>query len=154
MRKDVIIWIGTGEIGLAIIRRIGSGKCVIAADKHLGKAQSAAGLLRDAGFDAVAIMADLSSRDSVIYMISEARRYGEVKLITPLAVDELKGRRGEFYRDMLAGSPAGRPGTADEIANVAELVLGEKGAFITGSDFLADGGATASYFYGNLNAGE
>ena len=49
-----------------------------------------------------------------------------------------------------AACPAGRPGTADEVAHVAELLLGEKGAFITGSDFLMDGGATASYFYGPL----
>lgn len=44
----------------------------------------------------------------------------------------------------------GRPGTADEIANVAELLMGSKGAFIIGSTILIDGGATASYFYGSL----
>lgn len=47
-------------------------------------------------------------------------------------------------------SPAGRPGTADEVAALAELVMGPQGAFITGSDFLIDGGATASYYYGPL----
>ena len=51
---------------------------------------------------------------------------------------------------MFAKCPAGRPGTADEVANVAELLLSEKADFITGSDFLIDGGATASYFYGEL----
>ena len=51
---------------------------------------------------------------------------------------------------MFANCPAGRPGTADEVANVAELLMSEKAAFITGSDFLIDGGATASYFYGPL----
>ena len=51
---------------------------------------------------------------------------------------------------MFAKCPAGRPGTADEVANVAELLMSSKGAFITGSDFLIDGGATASYFYGQL----
>ena len=51
---------------------------------------------------------------------------------------------------MFAASPAGRPGTADEVAHVAELLLGERGSFITGSDVLVDGGATASYFYGPL----
>ena len=50
--------------------------------------------------------------------------------------------------------PAGRPGTADEVANVAELLMSDKGAFITGSDFLIDGGATASYFYGPLKPEE
>lgn len=42
------------------------------------------------------------------------------------------------------------PGTADEVANVAELLMSGRGAFITGADFLIDGGATASYFYGPL----
>jgi hypothetical protein len=28
--------------------------------------------------------------------------------------------------------------------------MGHNGAFITGSDFLMDGGVTASYFYGEL----
>ena len=72
-------------------------------------------------------------------------------VVTPLAVDEFNGPRGDFYRNMFAKCPAGRPGTADEIANVAQLLMGPQGAFITGADFLVDGGATASYFYGPLN---
>lgn len=71
-------------------------------------------------------------------------------IVTPLALDEFNGPRGDFYKNMFAKSPAGRPGIADEVANVAELLMSEKGAFITGSDFLIDGGATASYFYGPL----
>lgn len=71
-------------------------------------------------------------------------------IVTPLAIDEFNGPRGEFYKNMFAKCPAGRPGTADEVANVAELLLEPKGAFITGSDFLIDGGATASFFYGPL----
>lgn len=71
-------------------------------------------------------------------------------IVTPLAKDEFNGERGDFYKNMFAKCPAGRPGTADEVANVAELVMSEKGAFITGSTFLIDGGATASYFYGPL----
>ena len=58
---------------------------------------------------------------------------------------------------MFARCPAGRPGTADEVAHVAELLLSEaelllseKDSFITGADILADGGATASWFYGPL----
>lgn len=70
-------------------------------------------------------------------------------IVTPLALDEFNGPRGDFYRDMFAKSPAGRPGTADEVANVAELLMSTRGAFITGSDFLVDGGATAAYFYGD-----
>lgn len=71
-------------------------------------------------------------------------------IVTPLAVDEFNGPRGDFYKNMFAKCPAGRPGTADEIANIAELLLSDAGAFITGSTFLADGGATASYYYGPL----
>ena len=41
-------------------------------------------------------------------------------------------------------------GTADEVANAAELLMSDRGAFISGSTFLVDGGATASYFYGPL----
>jgi NAD(P)-dependent dehydrogenase (short-subunit alcohol dehydrogenase family) len=72
-------------------------------------------------------------------------------IVTSLAIDEFNGPRGDFYKNMFAKCPAGRPGTADEVANVAELLMGSKGSFITGSDFLMDGGATASYFYGPLN---
>ena len=72
-------------------------------------------------------------------------------IVTPLAVDEFNGPRGDFYKNMFAKCPAGRPGTADEVANVAELLMSDKGAFITGSTFLIDGGATSSYYYGPLN---
>jgi NAD(P)-dependent dehydrogenase (short-subunit alcohol dehydrogenase family) len=71
-------------------------------------------------------------------------------IVTPLALDEFHGPRGDFYKNMFAKCPAGRPGTADEVANVAELLMSDKGAFITGSTFLIDGGATASYYYGPL----
>lgn len=273
MRKDTIIWMGAGQIGLAIVRRIASGKKVIIGDKSLEHARAAADLLNQAGFDAVAMAADLSSRESILSVINEARKYGAVKylvnaagvspsqasietilnvdlygtavlleevgkviaeggcgvtissqsghrmpaltpeedralattptdellslsllqpgnvrdtlhayqlskrcnvkrvmaeavkwgergarinsispgiIVTPLAVDEFNGPRGDFYKNMFAKCPSGRPGMADEVAHVAELLMSEKGAFITGSDFLIDGGATASYFYGPL----
>ena len=75
-------------------------------------------------------------------------------IVTPLAIDEFNGPRGDFYKNMFAKCPAGRPGTADEMANIAELLLSDAGAFITGSTFLADGGATASYYYGLLQPKE
>ncbi|MFC6315934.1 SDR family oxidoreductase [Lapidilactobacillus achengensis] len=71
-------------------------------------------------------------------------------IVTPLALDEFNGPRGDFYKNMFAKSPAGRPGTADEVANVADLLMSEAGAFISGATFLIDGGATAAYFYGPL----
>lgn len=75
-------------------------------------------------------------------------------IVTPLAIDEFNGPRGDFYKNMFAKCPAGRPGTADEVANVAELLMSDKGAFITGTDFMCDGGATASYYYGALKPQE
>ena len=71
-------------------------------------------------------------------------------IITPLAKDELTEPRGEGYRRMLELAPAGRAGTPDEVGTVGALLMGADGAFITGSDFLVDGGVTASYFFGEL----
>ncbi|HML01718.1 MAG TPA: SDR family oxidoreductase [Acidimicrobiales bacterium] len=71
-------------------------------------------------------------------------------IITPLARDELAGPRGEGYRRMVDHSPVGRAGTPDEVGTVGALLMGPDGAFITGSDFLMDGGVTASFFYGEL----
>lgn len=277
MKKDSVIWIGAGQIGLAIVRRIASGKKIIIGDKNIVNAQAAAEVLNNTGFDAVAMEADLSSRDSILSLISEAHKFGNIRhlvnsagvspsqasietilkvdlygtavllgevgkviaqggagvtissqsghrmpaltpeedrllattpteellslemlrpenirdtlhayqmakrcnvkrvmseavkwgergarinsispgiIVTPLAIDEFNGPRGDFYKNMFAKCPAGRPGTADEVAHVAELLLDDKAAFITGSDFLIDGGATASYFYGPLQPGK
>lgn len=74
-------------------------------------------------------------------------------IVTPLAIDEFNGIRGDFYKNMFAKCPAGRPGTADEIADVAELLMSERAQFITGATFLVDGGATASFYYGPLQPG-
>ena len=71
-------------------------------------------------------------------------------IVTPLALDEFNGPRGDFYKNMFAKCPSGRPGTADEVASVARLLVSDKGAFFSGSDILVDGGATASFFYGKL----
>ncbi len=71
-------------------------------------------------------------------------------IVTPLALDEFNGPRGDFYKNMFANCPSGRPGTADEVASVAKLLMSDEGAFFSGSDILIDGGATASYFYGKL----
>jgi NAD(P)-dependent dehydrogenase (short-subunit alcohol dehydrogenase family) len=70
--------------------------------------------------------------------------------MTPLARDELAGPRAGLYQRMIELSPAGRAGTPDEVATLAALLMGPDGAFITGSDVLMDGGATASFWYGDL----
>lgn len=271
--KDVMILTGAGQIGMAIARRMGSGKKIVIGDKKMENAAAIAKIMNEAGFDAVPVEMDLSSRKSVLNLIAEAQKYGDISMlvnaagvspsqasvetilnvdlygtavlleeagkvireggvgvtissqsghrmpaltpeadeqlaitpteellelevlqpenikdtlhayqmakrcnvkrvmaeavkwgergarinsispgivVTPLALDEFNGPRGDFYKNMFARCPAGRPGTADEIANVAELLMGDKGAFITGADFLIDGGATASFFYGPL----
>ena len=271
--KDVMILMGAGQIGMAIARRMGYGKNIVIGDKNVRNAQSISDSMNEAGFDTVAIEADLSSRSSILNMIDKALEYGEIKMlvnaagvspsqapieailkidlygtavlleevgkvianggvgvtissqsghrmeqltaeedellattpteellklemlqpenikdtlhayqmakrcnekrvmaeavkwsergarlnsispgiiVTPLAIDEFNGIRGDFYKNMFAKCPAHRPGTADEVANVAELLMSDKGAFITGTDILVDGGATASYFYGEL----
>lgn len=66
-------------------------------------------------------------------------------IVTPLACDEFNGERGDFYKNMFAKSPAGRPGTADEVADVADLIMSERAQYISGSTFLIDGGATAFF---------
>jgi NAD(P)-dependent dehydrogenase (short-subunit alcohol dehydrogenase family) len=71
-------------------------------------------------------------------------------VMTPLARDELTGPRAEGYLRMIERSPAGRAGTPDEIGTLGALLMSSDGAFITGSDFLIDGGVTAAYFYGDL----
>lgn len=102
----------------------------------------------------------MAKRCNVKRVMAEAVKWGEKGarinsispgiIVTPLAVDEFNGPRGDFYKNMFAKCPTGRPGTADEVANVAELLMSPAGAFITGADFLIDGGATASFFYGPL----
>ena len=102
----------------------------------------------------------LAKRGNALRVMAEAVRWSKRGarvntispgiVITPLARDELTGPRGEGYRRMLELSPAGRAGTPDEVASVAALLMGADGAWITGSDFLMDGGVTASYFYGEL----
>lgn len=71
-------------------------------------------------------------------------------IMTPLAKDELTGPRSEGFRTMIAESAAGRVGTPDEVAAVAALLMGPEGTFITGSEFLMDGGVTAAYWYGDV----
>ncbi|WP_455600697.1 SDR family oxidoreductase [Cloacibacillus sp.] len=272
--KDTVIWTGAGQIGMAIARWIGYGKKIVVGDRSIGNAETMAKIMNEAGFDAVPVDMDLSSRESIMNLIAEARKYGEISdlinaagvspsqapvetilkvdlygtavlleeagkvikrggagvtissqsghrmpaltpeedkllattpaeellkldilqpgnirdtlhayqmakrcnvkrvmaeavkwgergarinsispgiIVTPLALDEFNGPRGGFYKNMFAKCPAGRPGTADEVANAAELIMGPRGAFITGADFLIDGGATASFFYGPLN---
>ncbi len=102
----------------------------------------------------------LSKRGNSLRVMAEAVRWGKRGarvntispgiIITPLANDELSGPRGAGYRRMIELCPAGRAGTPDEVGSVGALLMGADGAFITGSDFLMDGGVTAAYWFGDL----
>jgi NAD(P)-dependent dehydrogenase (short-subunit alcohol dehydrogenase family) len=102
----------------------------------------------------------LSKRGNSLRVMAEAVRWGKRGarinaispgiIITPLANDELKGPRGAGYRRMMDVCAAGRAGTPDEVGGVGALLMGPDGAFITGSDFLMDGGVTAAYWFGEL----
>jgi NAD(P)-dependent dehydrogenase (short-subunit alcohol dehydrogenase family) len=102
----------------------------------------------------------LSKRGNSLRVMAEAVRWGKRGarvntispgiIITPLANDELQGPRGPGYRRMIELSAAGRAGTPDEVGTVGALLMGSEGAFITGSDFLMDGGVTAAYWFGDL----
>ena len=102
----------------------------------------------------------LSKRGNSLRVMAEAVRWGKRGarintispgiIITPLAKDELTGPRGDGYRRMIEISAVGRAGTPDEVGVIGALLMGSEGAFITGSDFLIDGGVTAAYWYGEL----
>src|SRR4030095_360292 len=102
----------------------------------------------------------ISKRGNSLRVMAEAVRWGKRGarintispgiIMTPLAKDELTGPRGEGYRRMIQVSSAGRPGRPDGVRSIAALLMGPDGGFITGSDFLMDGGVTAAYWYGEL----
>ncbi len=102
----------------------------------------------------------ISKRANSLRVMAEAVRWGKRGarvntinpgiIFTPLAKDELTGPRGAGYRRMIELSAAGRGGTPDEVGAVGALLMGPDGAFITGSDFLMDGGVTAAYWFGEL----
>jgi len=102
----------------------------------------------------------VSKRGNSLRVMAEAVRWGKRGarvntispgiIMTPLARDELTGPRGAGYRHMIEVSAVGRAGTPDEVGAVGALLMGPDGAFITGSDFLMDGGVTAAYWYGEL----
>lgn len=162
--KAVMLWAGAGQIGMAIARRMGAGMKIVVGDKKLATTPTEELLsldflqpenIRDT-LHAYQMAKHCNEKRVTAQAVEWGKRGARLNdivpgiIVTPLALDEFNGPRGGFYKNMFAKCPAGRPGTADEAANVAELLMSDKGAFITGSTFLIDGGATASYFYGPL----
>ncbi len=159
MKKDVMILTGAGQIGMAIARRTGYGKKIIVGDKKIENAGAIAGILNAAGFDAEPMEMDLSSRVSILNLIGYAMQSGKITtLVNAAGVSPSQAPveailKVDLYGTAVLLEEVGKVMAAGG-AGVAELLLSERGAFITGSDFLIDGGATASYFYGPLKPGE
>lgn len=158
--------IAPGGAGVVISSQSGHRLPALTAEQDRLLATTPAKELLDLDFLALDRVCDglhayqLSKRANALRVAAQAvvwgRRGARVNAIspgivmTPLARDELAGPRGDGYRSMLELSPVGRAGTPEEIAAIGELLLGPAGSYITGSDILADGGATASFFYGPL----
>jgi len=172
--SDVTVVIGAGQIGQAIARRVSAGKHVLLADLHQGNADAAAEVLANAGFEVSTATIDVSSRESVHVLAETATALGDITGVihaagvspsqaTPeaiLAVD-LYGTAlvlEEFGNIIAPGgscvviaSQSGhRLGALTAQQDAALATMSPYGAFITGSDFLMDGGVTASYFFGEL----
>lgn len=85
MMKDVMILTGAGQIGMAIARRMGYGKKIIIGDKSAANAQAIAKIMNDAGFDTMPMVMDLSLRESILQLIGESQKYGEIAMLVNAA---------------------------------------------------------------------
>ena len=79
--KNVMLWAGAGQIGMAIARRMGTGMKIVVGDKKIENARAAAKTMNEAGFDVVPVEMDLSSRESIKALIAEGQKYGEIKCL-------------------------------------------------------------------------
>jgi NAD(P)-dependent dehydrogenase (short-subunit alcohol dehydrogenase family) len=158
--------IAHGGAGVVIASQSGHRLGALSPDQNSALATTPADQLLSLGFLQPDQVKDslhayqLDKRGNSLRVMAEAVRWGKRGarlntispgiIITPLANDELTGPRGEGYRRMIELCPVGRAGTPDEVATLGALLLGSDGAFITGSDFLMDGGVTAAYWFGEL----
>ena len=62
----------------------------------------------------------------------------------------MSGPNAAGYARMIEVSSAHRMGTPSDVAELAALLLDDRGSFITGSDFLIDGGVIAAMRGGAL----
>lgn len=83
--KDVMLWAGAGQIGMAIARRMGAGMKIIVGDKLLKKARNTAQIMNEAGFDVVPVEMDLSDRGSIKALIAKVQKYGDIKMLVNTA---------------------------------------------------------------------
>jgi NAD(P)-dependent dehydrogenase (short-subunit alcohol dehydrogenase family) len=158
--------ITSGGSGVVIASQSGHRLRALTAGENAALATTPADKLLDLPMLQPSVVTDslnayqLAKRGNSLRVMAEAVRWGKRGarintispgiIFTPLARDELSGPRGDGYRRMIELCPVGRGGTPDEVGTVGALLMGANGSFITGSDFLMDGGVTASYMYGDL----
>ena len=127
---------------MAIARRMGYGKKIVIGDKSIKNAETSSKIMNEAGFDTEPVEMDLSLRESIQNLIKKAQDFGKISMLVNAAgVSPSQASIETILKVDLYG-------TAVLLEEVGKVI--KKGAFITGSTFLVDGGATASYFYGPL----
>ena len=85
MAKEVLLVTGAGQIGLAIVRRMGYGKKIVIATRRPEKARETLTTLTNAGFDAVVIEMDMASRESIVNAVKTAQEFGPIKMLVNAA---------------------------------------------------------------------
>ena len=79
--KDVMIVTGAGQISMAIARRMGYGMKIVMGDKSIENAINIAKIMNDAGFDVIPFQMDLASKESILELIAEAQKYGDITML-------------------------------------------------------------------------
>lgn len=116
--KEVVLWTGAGQIGMAIARRIGYGKKIIVGDKNLDNAKAITKIMTEAGFDVVPVETDISSRESILNLIGEGQKFGEVTaLINAAGVSPSQASIETILKVDLYGTAV----LLEEVGNVIEI---------------------------------
>jgi NAD(P)-dependent dehydrogenase (short-subunit alcohol dehydrogenase family) len=105
----------------------------VLADRSEANAGAAGEVMANVGYQVSVATVEVSSRETVDALVGKATGIGAIVGLIHVG-----------YRRMIDGSVAKRAGTPDEVAAVGALLMGPDGGFITGSDFLMDGGVTAA----------
>ena len=73
--KNVMLWAGVWQNGMAITRRMGTSMKMVVGDKKIGNAQAAARIMNEVGFDGAPVEMNLASRESIEWGKRGARFY-------------------------------------------------------------------------------
>ena len=104
-KKDVVVLVGAGGIGIAIARRVAQGKHLVVTSRTQDKANRIAEGLRMEGFDATGVSCDLGSRDDILAVIEHAQQFGSItNVICAGGVSPSQAPIAEILRVDLYGS--------------------------------------------------